>query len=118
MEIDKAIKTLEELKPSLAYIEDFEAIETALKSLEDLKKENEELKNIDLTTVYLKGVSDEKERWRNKIRDKIEELNIAISEYEYSDDDVEEYKKYVERNKRRLLMQKNILQNLLKEDDE
>lgn len=40
--------------------------------LEHLQKENEELKNIDLTTVYLKGVADEKERWRNKIREKID----------------------------------------------
>lgn len=40
--------------------------------IDRLQKENEELKNIDLTTVYLKGVSDEKERWRNKIREKID----------------------------------------------
>lgn len=53
-------------------VEDIFAIETVLKALEDYKKENEELKNIDLTTVYLKGVADGKERWRNKIREKID----------------------------------------------
>ena len=40
----------------------------------ELQKENEELKNIDLTTVHIKGVCDEKERWRNKIREKIKML--------------------------------------------
>lgn len=42
--------------------------------IDRLQKENEELKNIDLTTVHIKGVCDEKERWRNKIREKIEEI--------------------------------------------
>lgn len=54
-------------------VEDVFAIETFLKAYEELKKENEELKNMDLTTVYLKGVSDEKERWRNKIKKFIKE---------------------------------------------
>ena len=50
------------------------AIETVLQELEHLQKENEELKSIDLTTVHIKGVCDEKERWRNKIREKIKML--------------------------------------------
>lgn len=41
--------------------------------VKNLKKENEELKNMDLTTVHIKGVCDEKDRWRKKIREKIEE---------------------------------------------
>lgn len=48
-------------------------IETALQELDRLQKENEKLKEIDLTTVHIKGVCDERERWRNKIREKIEE---------------------------------------------
>ena len=28
----------------------------------------------DLTTAYIMGASDEKEKWRNKIKDKIKEL--------------------------------------------
>ena len=59
-------------------VEDVLAIETVLKSYEELRKENEELKSIDLTTVYLKGVADEKERWRNKIREKIEKEKTAL----------------------------------------
>lgn len=31
---------------------------------------------MDLTTVHIKGVCDEKERWRNKIREKIELIKI------------------------------------------
>ena len=54
---------------TICFIED---IETVLQHIEHLEKENEELKNIDLTTVYIKGVCDEKERWRNKIREKID----------------------------------------------
>ena len=63
------------------------AIETVLQELEHLQKENEELKSIDLTTVHIKGVCDEKERWRNKIKElilnkkqKIHENNAEIEE--------------------------------------
>lgn len=47
-----------------------------LAEVQRLKKENEKLKEIDLTTVHIKGVCDEKERWRNKIREKIELIKI------------------------------------------
>lgn len=64
-----------------------EAISTVLQEIERLQKENEELKNIDLTTVHIKGVCDEKERWRNKIKElilnkkqKIHENNAEIEE--------------------------------------
>lgn len=46
------------------------------KELDRLQKENEKLKEIDLTTVHIKGVCDEKEKWRNKIREKIELIKI------------------------------------------
>lgn len=45
-----------------------------LAEVQRLKKENEKLKEIDLTTVHIKGVCDEKEKWRNKIREKIEKI--------------------------------------------
>ena len=47
-----------------------------LAEVQRLKKENEKLKEIDLTTVHIKGACDEKERWRNKIREKIELIKI------------------------------------------
>ena len=99
------------------YYKDIQqAIEHILSDYKRVLKENEELKNIDLTTVYLKGVADEKERWRNKIREKIEELDIEISTCEYADDDSEEYKQEVEKNKAELLMAKKVLQQLLESE--
>lgn len=60
---------------TICFIED---IETVLQELEHLQKENEELKNMDLTTVYITGVSDEKDRWRTKIREKIEKEEAVV----------------------------------------
>ena len=62
--------------------------------LEHLQKENEELKNIDLTIVHLKGVADEKDRWRNKIREKIEACKPELEE---TDKKVEEAQTQEER---------------------
>ena len=82
MELEEAIKQLKDLKKDMKkdtddlegiFKQDVQAIETVLQELKHLQKENEELKNMDLTTVYLKGVSDEKERWRNKIKKFIKE---------------------------------------------
>lgn len=50
-----------------------------------------------------------------KIKAKIEELDIAISECEYDDDDVEEYKNDVEKEKRKLLIRKSALEELLED---
>lgn len=80
MELEKAILLLREMQYNCmqkgTYIDPkseqkAQAIETVLHELYPLQKENEELKEIDLTTVYLKGVCDEKERWRNKIKELI-----------------------------------------------
>ena len=46
--------------------------------IEHLQKENEELKDIDLTIVHLKGVCDEKERWRNKIKEEKEQYKAGV----------------------------------------
>lgn len=51
-----------------------------------------------------------------KIKEKIEELDMAISECEYADDDSEEYKQEIEKNKRELLIAKKVLQQLLEND--
>lgn len=52
-----------------------------------------------------------------KIKEKIEELNIEISTCEYADDDSEEYKQEVEKNKAELLMAKKVLQRLLESEE-
>ena len=84
MELEEAILLLREMQYNCmqkgTYIDPkseqkAQAIEAVLRELYYLQKENEELKEIDLTTVHIKGVCDEKERWRNKIKDLIERLN-------------------------------------------
>ena len=50
------------------------------------------------------------------IKAKIEELDIEISTCEYADDDSEEYKQEVEKNKAELLMAKKVLQQLLESE--
>ena len=52
------------------------------------------------------------------IKAKIEELDIEISTCEYADDDSEEYKQEVEKNKAELLIAKKVLQQLLEESEE
>ena len=83
-ELKEYVKVDKEHRKINSYDSDFdkfcdnhiESIEIALKELDRLQKENEELKEIDLTTVHIKGVCDERERWRNKIREKIELIKI------------------------------------------
>ena len=52
-----------------------------------------------------------------KVKAKIEELDIEISTCEYADDDSEEYKQEVEKDKRKLLMAKKVLQQLLESEE-
>lgn len=75
-------------------------------------KENEELKK------FLRMGSEVAENsiLIPKIKCKIEELDIAISECEYSDDDDERYKKAVEKDKICLLNQKRVLKQLLESE--
>lgn len=54
---------------------------------------------------------------KQEIKGKIEELDIAISECIYLDEDDEKYKKAVEKDKFCLLNQKRALQELLEEGD-
>ena len=104
-------------------------LECALLSdfIEKLQKENEELKfeersriigkygEVEIHDVINRNLSNDYISVK-KIKDKIEELEIAILECEYSDDDSEEYKKEVEKDKLELLKQKRILKELLEGD--
>lgn len=74
--------------------------ETILSAYKRVLKENEELKK-DYYNVI------------NKIENKIDILDIAISECIYIDDDDKAYKKAVEKDKLCLLNQKRALQELL-----
>ena len=78
-----------------------------LEKVQKLQRENERLKKQN------KIMCDKYCPYVEKIKAKIEELDIAILECEYSDDDSEEYKKEVEQDKLELLKQKRVLQELL-----
>lgn len=100
-------------------------VRTILNLIEKLQKENEKLKDKLLdTTEGQKVIKEETPQYIKenyipvqKVIDKIEELDIAILECEYSDDDSEEYKKEVEKDKLELLKQKRVLQELLEKED-
>ena len=55
-----------------------EPLEYAIKGLLDLynkeKEKNKELENLDLTTIYLNGVYDGEKKCKNKIKEKIKEI--------------------------------------------
>ena len=53
---------------------------------------------------------------KDKIKAKIEEIDIEIQCCEYADDDTEEYKQDIEKEKRRLLRDKAVLQSLLEKE--
>ena len=104
-----------------------EAIEHILSDYKRLLKENEELKDIDLTTVHIKGVCDEKDRWRNKIRElilnkkqKIQENSKEIEECRKTIMEEQELKKLklytLHKNNDLLELEIADLFNLLKEE--
>ena len=112
------------------------SIDNLLNLLEKLQKENEELKNKimekELEIIgkeeYTKAsmgeiieqyyTANEECIPIQKAKAKIEELDIEISTCEYADDDSEEYKQEVEKDKAELLMAKKVLQQLLEESEE
>ncbi len=79
---------------------DVNILDTLLNIIKKLQKENKELKK-DYYNVI------------NKIENKIDILDIAISECIYIDDDDKAYKKAVKKDKLCLLNQKRALQELL-----
>ena len=113
-------KEIVELARILEHI--LQEYKRVLKENEELKKENEELhkeiermKSLDIYKLV--------EDWETgqlipiqKIKAKIEELYISISTCEYADDDSEEYKQEVEKDKTELLIAKKVLQQLLGSD--
>lgn len=69
-----------------------------------------------MNVEYERGYNRAKKEFKKKISNKIKELDINIQQCEYSDDDIEEYKKDMEKEKHRLLRDKKVLQEILKEE--
>lgn len=85
-----------------------------------LRKSNNIAENVnidDVTKVINKSYEEFMSNYipKQAVIDKIKELDIAILECEYDDDDVEEYKNDVEKEKRILLIKKSALEELLEE---
>lgn len=100
---EEVLKSYEELKRNRNIINKIEP-DFFFEIVDCLLKENEELRK-DYYNVI------------NKIENKIDILDIAISECIYIDDDDKAYKKAVKKDKLCLLNQKRALQELLEEGD-
>jgi hypothetical protein len=100
---EELLKSYEELKKNRNIINTIDP-DFFFKIVDCLLKENEELRK-DYYNVI------------NKIENKIDILDIAISECIYIDDDDKAYKKAVKKDKLCLLNQKRALQELLEEGD-
>ena len=98
----------------------FEAIKEAVNLIEKQSKEIEELKDEskEYQIGFAQGCYEKDLDWKDKIKAKIEEMDIEIQCCEYADDDVEEYKQDMEKEKRRLLRDKEVLQSLLEDKGE
>lgn len=113
------------------YEDSIRDVRILLNLIEKLQKENEELKEdrdkfkkaLGKRITYCNEL--EKDLFENcsnyvipiqKVKAKIEELDIEISTCEYADDDSEEYKQQIEKDKRELLIAKKVLQQLLEEN--
>ena len=94
-------------------------IQTILNLIEKQSKEIEELKKpkyvINCKTNEITKLTNDFVS-KDKIKAKIEEMDIEIQCCEYADDDVEEYKQDMEKEKRRLLRDKEVLQSLLEKE--
>lgn len=112
---EELLKSYEELKRNRNIINTiepdffFEIVDCLLKENEELKDFKKQVTDIESTNFikYKNYISIQ------KIKDKIEELDIAISECIYIDDDDKAYKKAVKKDKLCLLNQKRTLQELL-----
>ena len=104
----------QQLEQKEKRIQELEEENTILKKASNIAKEV----NIeDITDVINESC---KEFMSNNIPkeaviDKINELDIAILECEYDDDDVEEYKNDVEKEKKDIINKKSALEELLEE---
>jgi hypothetical protein len=59
--------------------------EERLTAIENLIKRYKELEELNYTTIYLSGVYDKRNKWKIKIKEKIEELNKERVKMEKAD---------------------------------
>lgn len=128
---EELLKSYEELKKNRNIIDKiepdffFEIVDCLLKENREIKVNSDKFKKaLGKRITYCNEL--EKDLFENasnyvipkqEIKGKIEELDIAISECIYLDDDDKKYKKAVKKDKLCLLNQKRALQELLEEGD-
>lgn len=98
---------------------DYEAVETVLKELERLQKMNDAFMNeyhkrvqerIDIEQELKDSIS------KDKIREKIEEINKLLPDIDYRDIEDKQEREYYKKEYYKVVAERNILQNLLKEE--
>lgn len=109
MKIHNTLKSADNFPKGIIKI-NISEIEDLLEYAVSLEEEIKQLKDIDLTTVHIKGACDEKERWRNKIREKIEKIKEEDLELRETDSEGD----IVTKCEQRAVL--NSLQDLLKEE--
>lgn len=128
---EELLKSYEELKRNRNIINTiepdffFEIVDCLLKENREIKVDRDKFKKaLGKRITYCNELEEDLfENCNNyvipkqEIKAKIEELDIAISECIYLDEDDEKYKKAVEKDKLCLLNQKRALQELLEEGD-
>ena len=107
--IDKT-KIINEYNESVGIV--LNLVKTLIAENKEMKEEIEELKKYEKYYEEMEEVN-KKFIAVDKIKAKIEELDIEIQCCTYADDDVEEYKQDIEKEKARLLRDKKTLQSLL-----
>ena len=124
--IEEDVKILEEFaeicKAGLACYDQTREGKALEHILAEREQDKKRIKELEEENTQLEAIKDEAIKRYNfesipvqKGKVKKEELGIAILECEYDDDDVEEYKNDVEKEKRILLIKKSALEELLEE---
>lgn len=121
--IEDIIKKLRKVvKESRIEFEDFGSLLVAYADLDLIEEMANQLELFHKGELYtakqIKNTEKNQNKYfinKQKIREKIEELDIEILECEYADSDTEEYKKDIEKEKKILLIKKSILQEFLEE---
>ena len=106
---EREIQALENLLTKYKNLVEIEAEHQRING--ELREKVKKLEETDLTSVYLKGVYDGQDKWKNKIKEKIEEL---IKEADYRTED--NPKGRIHFKKEPCDYQIEVLQDLLKED--
>lgn len=90
-QIENTIKANECGLSNNDFKEDIEALELLHDRYLKEKEKNKKLENADLTTVYINGFYDGEKKWKDKIKEKIENYVIKLKRPVVNTQSIEEY---------------------------